>query len=82
MNFKSMFGENKVLRYGFTTAELRNNILVIGHGGNMGNTIERSVNPNLNAMGIPSIEKLKKEFNVTYEDGSPDYLYVIRFKIK
>ena len=76
----SLFAANKTLHTGFTTAELKNKVLIITHMGNMGNTIERSVNPNLRMMGLPSIEKLKEDCEVILEDGSPDYMYEIKLK--
>lgn len=66
---------------GLTHIILFDNVLIIEHNGNMGNSIEQSVNPNLNKCGLPSIDKLKTIFRLYYEEGSPDYLYIIKFKM-
>lgn len=66
---------------GLTNVELKNNILTITHTGNMGNSIERSVNPNLKLINIESIEELKNKYTLISEEGCPDYLYQIKFKI-
>jgi len=47
----------------------------------MGNSIERSVNPNLKMMGLPTISELSNQYDVISEKGSPDYSYNIQFKI-
>ena len=67
---------------GFTKIIIKNNILSITHGGNMGDSIERSVDPNLEMIGFPTIEELKKKYEVIEEEGSPDYFWSIEFKIK
>lgn len=67
--------------YGFTTVEKDVNFLTITHNGNMGNSIERSVNSNLKELGYKSIEELKNMYNCILESGSPDYMYKIKFKI-
>lgn len=56
-------------------------ILRITHSGNMGNTIERSVDPNIEKIGFPKIKQLKKMFDVINEEGDPDYYYSIEFDI-
>lgn len=67
-------------KVGFTEAKLRKNSLIITHRGNMGNDIS-SVNENLTILDLPSIESLKENFEVLYEDGFPDYLYKIEIKL-
>lgn len=56
--------------------------LTIQHAGNMGSSIERSVDPNLKIAKLPSIKELKEIFPTFSESGSPDYFYIIKFKIK
>ena len=56
--------------------------LLIAHGGNSGNTIERSVDPALRALGIgQSVRSLKRMYPSFRESGSPDYSYHIVFKL-
>ena len=73
--------KNGKYRYGLTEVTVKNNILIVSHNGNMGNTIERSINPNLEALQLPVIEELKREYKVIIEDGSPDYMYLIKFRL-
>ncbi len=65
---------------GFTHFKRQKNFFEITHGGNMSNGIS-SVNENLEIMfNIPNlIEKIKDTFTVN-ENGSPDYMYELRFK--
>lgn len=67
---------------GFTTAIYKSGTLTIAHNGNMGNSVERSVNPNLKLMNIETIQELKNKYKLISEFGSPDYAYTIKFKIK
>lgn len=52
----------------------KDDFINIEHAGNMGNSIESSINPNLKRLGIPTIEELKTIYE-TKESGSPDYYY-------
>jgi hypothetical protein len=70
------------MRSGFTEVEMEDDVLIITHGGNMGNTIEHSVDPNLRTMGIIPIKDLKKMYEVISETGSPDYMYEIIFDMR
>jgi len=67
---------------GFTTAKCKAGILSITHNGNMGNSIDRSVNPNLELLGIETIQQLKTKYTVIKETGYPDYSYQIQLKVK
>ena len=67
---------------GFTTANYKNNIITSSHTGNMGNSIDMSVNPNLKLMNIETIQELKDKYKLIEEFGNPDYAYTIKFKIK
>jgi hypothetical protein len=78
--FKNL--KNHRITVGFTKIDYHYNKLEISHGGNMGNSIEKSVNPNLKLVQFPTIEELKESFEVLYEDGSPDYYYLIIFNIE
>lgn len=69
------------ISYGFTNVKLQKNILVISHNGNMGNSVETSVNPNLNKLGFPTVDELKNSLKVIEEKGSPDYSWCIKFDI-
>lgn len=66
---------------GFTIINKRNNHLFITHNGNMGNSIEKSVNPNLKILGFPTVFNLKRMFPVYKEQGSPDYSWYISFTL-
>lgn len=67
---------------GFTNVVCENDILSISHNGNMGNSIDMSINPNLKLMNIETIQELKSKYKLISEVGSPDYAYTIKFKIK
>ena len=71
------------IHVGFTSVKLdkKREVLTISHNGNMGNTIKHSVDPNLKMVGVPSIAMLKLTYQVIEENGSPDYSYMIKFKI-
>lgn len=49
---------------GLTSLQWGMGSLEISHSGNMGNTIMRSVDPNLENIGFPSIEDLRATFRV------------------
>jgi len=68
------------ISFGLTSVEETDKFLSVSHNGNMGNTIERSVNPNLKQMGFQSIAKMKAIYPKFKETGSPDYSYFIKFK--
>lgn len=80
-NLKEIFGKRTFLNVGFTRATFKKNELTIGHGGNMGDSVEHSVNPNLKIMGLPTVDELKDNFIIEYEIGDPDYSWAIKFKI-
>ena len=81
MDTKKIFKGKKQIQYGVTHAELRKNILLICHTGNMGSSIQKDVNPNLKHLGFPTINILKKKFEVIDENGAPDYMYTLKLKI-
>lgn len=70
---------------GFTTVKVNTKkgkkLLTISHGGNMGNTIKDSVDPNLKIMGFPKVEALKEMFPIVEEEGTPDYSWYVMFDI-
>jgi len=81
---REKFEKSNVIHVGLTTVSLLEDtakILNVEHAGNMGNSIERSVNPNLNRIGLPTISELKDIYEVIDEQGSPDYYYSIEFDI-
>lgn len=78
---QELFTDGKTVHRGLTDVKLKGNILTISHSGNMGNSITRSVDPNINALGLPTIAELKKQYKVVLEDGSPDYMYTIKFDL-
>ena len=69
----------KKLQYGLTEIRENESTLKISHGGNMGNTIESTVNPNLKKLGYASIKYLKRLYRKYKETASPDYSYLIIF---
>lgn len=79
---QQLFSKNKQISRGLTKVELKNGELKITHTGNMGNSIVKSVDPNLNNIGLPSISELKKSYSVLREMGHPEYLYILKLKIK
>ena len=72
----------KELHYGLTEVREDENTLEISHNGNMGNSIVRSVNPNLKELGYGSIASLKQLYKEYKEEGGPDYSYYIVFNKK
>jgi len=80
-DIKSVMKNGTVLDSGFTHIYLKGRELKIVHNGNMGNSIERSVDPNLKSAGIPSVKELKQIYKVKKEKGSPDYSWTIIFDI-
>lgn len=66
---------------GLTHISKRKNLLSVWHNGNMGNSVEHSVNPNLELIDFPTIDELKKSFRVIREFGSPDYAWAIEFNL-
>jgi len=85
-SIREKFKDDNIINKGLTTISLSElgkstKILSIEHSGNMGNSIERSVNPNLKRIGLPTISELKDIYEVIDERGSPDYYYSIEFDI-
>jgi hypothetical protein len=69
------------LRIGKTRIWDKEKTIIIEHCGNLGTTIER-VNNNLFLLGYPTIQELKANHKLVFENGSPDYFYEIIFKKK
>lgn len=80
-NIKSVFKNENRIMFGLTEAILKGDELTVTHKGNMGNSISKNVNPNLEKIGLPTINELKKKFDVKLEEGSPDYMYKITFEL-
>jgi hypothetical protein len=78
---KELFTNGRTVHRGLTDVNVSDNTLTISHSGNMGNSITRSVDPNINSLGLPTISDLKKQYKVISEEGSPDYLYTIEFDL-
>tara|TARA_R110000737_G_scaffold40020_1_gene60302 strand:+ start:5644 stop:6822 length:1179 start_codon:yes stop_codon:yes gene_type:complete len=78
--YTRLSADAKIKRIGFTKISEDDKILEISHGGNQGNTIERSIDPNIKKAGLPTVAKLKEKFTNYYENGSPSYEWVIQFK--
>jgi len=55
--------------------------LLVEYRGNMGSNIDRSVNPMLAVMGLPSVEELKTVGKSWTETGSPDYQWELRVSL-
>jgi hypothetical protein len=56
----------------------KNWAIVINHNGNMGNTVKRSIDPNLKIIfdsKLISVDKINKHCFEYKESGSPDYSY-------
>ena len=58
----------------------RTKLMTITHNGNMGNSIERSVNPNLDLAKLPPVDVLKERYEVVSEVGNPDYSWKLVLK--
>lgn len=71
---------NTTLRYGLTEIRVRPRKTVIYHGGNMGNTIDNSVRPNVDHLLVSgTFDELRK---VGVEEGGPDYMYTLTLPTK
>ena len=71
---------NTTLRYGLTKIIVRPRKTVITHGGNMGNTIDNSVRPNVDhLLTSGTFDELRK---VGVEEGGPDYMYTLTLSTK
>jgi hypothetical protein len=57
---KEIFTNGRTVHRGLTDVQVKDNVLTISHSGNMGNSITRSVDPNINSLGLPTIAELKK----------------------
>ena len=66
---------------GFTRVERKGHFFSVSHGGNMGNSITHSVNPNMEMMELPPIHELKEKFIVVSETGAPDMMWSIIFDL-
>ena len=80
--FKSFIIEEKKLvkSLGFTEIYRNKSHTIISHGGNMGNTIQHSVKPNVERMlGKGKFDELRKHGK---ESGSPDYSYSLKIPNK
>lgn len=71
---RERFKKSNILNVGLTTISLSElgkttKIFSIEHSGNMGNSIARSVNPNLKKVGLPTISELKDIYDVNRRKG-------------
>lgn len=73
-------GDNKIY-FGLGEVELKGNKLSISYRGNMGSTIEQSVDPMLEKLGLLPVDNLKNNFTVISEEGGCDYEYLLQLKI-
>ena len=63
------------MHLGLTTIMIGSSRVVISHTGNMGNTVEKSVEPNVDVMlGTGKLDKLLRLGTIT---GSPDYMWTL-----
>ncbi len=69
----------KHLWYGFTEVEINKKRVLVYHNGNMGNTVDRSVKPNFDALFGEGLFAKLYPFK-TDEVGAPDYSYMVSFK--
>lgn len=96
-SFSKIFESNKIVKtkvqilelkpkfykqVGFTKIKIDKNALTISHGGNMGNSVKDSVDPNLERAGFPPVSSIKKMFSSYEESGSPDSMWSIKFDLK
>jgi hypothetical protein len=73
--------KNKVTFWsvGFTEYREDDKTIKVSHAGNMGNSVDSSVNPNLHIMKVKPIADLKLQYPNHKEQGSPDYDYLATF---
>jgi hypothetical protein len=67
-------------RHCITEVEETAETILVSCGGNMGSTIEGTVNPSLRALGLPDVDGLKKMYELVWEKGSPSYSYGLLVK--
>ena len=65
------------MSYGLLEISINKNKLVISFAGNMGATIERSIDPILKKLDMPSLSKLKALYPKALEKGDPDYSWAL-----
>jgi hypothetical protein len=80
---------NKIYKsYGFTEIYTDHSNLIIDHGGNMGNSVERDVKPNTDKIlgkgAFDFLSKYGKPFKDKFGNvhSSPDYSYVLIIPIR
>ena len=61
--------------------ERTGNVLHIYYGGNMGSSINGSVNQMMKNLGLPTIGFFKSNYSIIKESGSPDYWWELYIKI-
>ena len=69
-----------IVTCGFTHLEVTKDFYYVTHSGNMGNSVTKSVNPNLTVMGYPTIATMKRKSKEWVEQGNPDYCYQLIVK--
>jgi len=51
-------------------------VLMMHYSGNMGSTVERSIDPGLKQIGLPSVSEIKSAYgSKCKEDGYPSYAW-------
>lgn len=80
-DFFNAYGKKKI-RDGLGGVELKGNTLKVSWMGNMGNSIEKNVDPMLQRLGLPLVQDLKNNFPRHKEEGSPDYAYSLELKLE
>lgn len=71
--------KTQILKLGLTEIKIKKNITTVTHSGNMSNTIEGSVKPNVDQLlGEGAFDRLLQ--NKIKEEGSADYLYILQAK--
>lgn len=68
--------------YGLGSIETNGKYIKVCYGGNMGCSVEGSVNPMLKATGHPTVEELSKVAVRSAEYGYPSYSYCFVAKLK
>lgn len=69
------------ITYSFGRITKKGRFLTISWQGNMGNSINNSVDPMLKMYDFPEIHILKQWYDVIEEYGNPDYSWHIKLKL-
>jgi len=81
VTLQKLAGKSRMFGMGTLSVDKDMRAFKITWDGNMGSTIERSVDPELVARNIPTVAELKEMYPDFIEEGTPEYQWQIVFKL-